>query len=226
MAVKMTRVAASRAPESTAPATPGAGAADRPRSAGGKGPASAPSPEQIQAIAAARQRARKVNRAAIVATVSGWTLAVFAALTLLSGLLSPSALLAGAGLAVLAWRELQGARGLRMFDVHAPHRLGWNQLALATLIAACGVWGIVGAVAGPSPYEAQLAAGGPVAETLQPIDRLQRMLTVLFYAMVIGVSLLTQGGLAAYYFTRRRHVSAYLCDTPRWIVDMLRAAAS
>ncbi|MDY7107203.1 MAG: hypothetical protein SYC29_01065 [Planctomycetota bacterium] len=179
----------------------------------------------MQAIAAARRRARKIHRAAVVAAIGGWTLAVFAGLTLLSGLLSPSALPAGAALAVLAWLELRGSRGLRRFDLAAPHRLGWNQLALATLIVACGVWGIIGALTGPSPYQAQLAAGGPVAETLQPIDRLQRGLTVLFYAVVIGVSLLTQGGLSAYYFTRRRHLSAYLCDTPRWIVDMLRVAA-
>jgi hypothetical protein len=161
-----------------------------------------------------------------VAAVSGWTLTVFAALTLLCGLFSASALLPGAGLAVLAWLELRGSRRLRLFDLSAPCRLGWNQIALATLIAACGVWGIVSAVTGASPYESQLAAGGPVAEALQPIDRLQRVLTVLFYAVVIVFSLLTQGGLSAYYFTRRRHLSAYLSNTPSWIVDMLRVAGS
>jgi hypothetical protein len=94
------------------------------------------------------------------------------------------------------------------------------------MIIAYGGWGIYSALTAVSPYEAHLASGGPVAEALAPIDRLQRVVTVLFYAAVIGLSLLTQGGLSAYYFTRRRHMADYLSRTPPWIVDMLRVAAS
>ena len=48
--------------------------------------------EQMQAITAARQRARKVRRASGVAAFSGWTLAFFAAVSILSGIFSLRAL--------------------------------------------------------------------------------------------------------------------------------------
>lgn len=200
-----------------------------PQPEGGAAPpapdAAAFSPGQMQAIAIARRQARKISRAAAIAAFSGWTLAVFAAITLLCGLFSIPAFLLGLGLAVVAWLELRGSRGLRMFDLAAPHRLGWNQIAMSAMIVAYGCWGILIALTGASPYEAHLASGGPVAEALAPIDRLQRVATVLFYAAVIAFSMLTQGGLSAYYFTRRRHIAAYLSSTPPWIVDMLRVAA-
>lgn len=206
----------------------GAESAPPPQGApGSAGPdAAAFSPEQMQAITIARRQARKISRAAAIAAFSGWTLAVFAVITILCGLFSIPAFLLGLGLAVVAWLELRGSRGLRVFDLAAPHRLGWNQIALGAMIVAYGGWGIFTALTGTSPYEAHLASGGPVAEALEPIDRLQRVATVLFYAAVIGFSILTQSGLSAYYFTRRRHVAAYLSSTPPWIVDMLRVAAS
>jgi len=185
-----------------------------------------PSPEQMQAIALARQRGRKLSRAAGVAAFSGWTMVFFAIITLLCGLFSIPEFLLGAGLAVVAWLELRGSKGLRLLDLSAPRRLGFNQIALSVMLIAYGGWGILGALTGASPYEAQLAAGGAVAEALEPIDRLQRAVTVLFYTAVIGFSVLTQGCLSAYYFTRRRHLASYLSKTPRWIVDMLRVAAN
>lgn len=213
------RPSSGRAPADHAPQPEGGSAAPAPE-------AEAFSPEQMQAIAIARQQARRISRAGAIAAFSGWTLAIFAAITLLCGLFSLSAFLLGLGLAVVAWRELGGSRGLRMFDLAAPHRLGWNQVALGVMIIAYAGWSILSALTGASPYEAHLASGGPVAEALAPIDRLQRVATVLFYAVVIAFSILTQGGLSAYYFTRRRHLAAYLSSTPPRIVDMLRVAAA
>jgi hypothetical protein len=188
--------------------------------------APAVSEEQLRALAWARQQSRRISRAALVAGISGWTLAVFSLLTLLGGLFSLPSLLLGVGLAAVAYRELRGSKGLRAMDPAAPGRLGVNQLVLGAMILAYAAWGMAQALTAASPYESYLQAGGPVAESLAPIDRLHRMVTFAFYAAVICVSVVAQGSLAAYYFTRRRHVLDFLRETPAWIVDMLRVAAA
>jgi len=114
-------------------------------------------PEQMRAITLARQRGRRIGRAAVVAAVSGWTLAFFAFITLLTGIFSLPALLLGLGLGAVAFVELRGWRGLRLLDERAPRMLGFNQLALATLISAYAAWGMWQAATGPGPYESYLA---------------------------------------------------------------------
>jgi hypothetical protein len=209
---------------SHAPGSP----ADRDAAAGSTpgpdGPASF-SPEQLQALAVARQRAGRISRAALVSALSGWTMAFFAAITFLSGLFSWPALLIGAALGVIAYAELRGSRGLRRFDLEAPRRLGYNQIALGVLLVAYGTWGLVHALVATSPYESYLAAGGQVAEMLEPIDRLNRAITVIVYLAVILVGMAAPAFGSVYYFTRRRHIVAYLDQTPDWIVETLRIAA-
>jgi hypothetical protein len=95
------------------------------------------SPDQLQALASARRRARKLSRTAGVARFSGWTMAIFAALTVAGSLCGDvGALLVGIGLGVIAYHELRGAQLLRQFDQRGPRRLGYNQLALAGLLVA------------------------------------------------------------------------------------------
>ena len=182
-------------------------------------------PEQLQALAITRQRAAKISRAAIVAALSGWTMAFFAAITFLSGLFSWPALLIGAALGVIAYVELRGSKGLRRFDLEAPRWLGYNQMALGVLLVAYGAWGLVHALVAASPYESYLAGGGPVAEMLEPIDRLNRAITVIVYLAVILAGMAAPAFGSVYYFTRRRHIVAYLEQTPDWIVETLRIAA-
>lgn len=182
-------------------------------------------PEQLQVIAQARQQGRKVNRAAGVATFSGWTMAVFAFITLLTGLFSIVSLLLGVGLGVVAYVELRGARRLRAFDDTAPFHLGYNQLFLGALICLYCIYGIWKAVAGPSPYDSYLAAGGSTAEMIEPIDNLNRAIMAAFYGLLLCGSAAAQGFGALYYFTRRRHVRDFVTKTPEWVIDMLRVVA-
>jgi len=42
------------------------------------------------------------------------------------------------------------------------------------------------------------------------------------YGAMIAVALFAQGGLALFYFTRRKHIDAYLAKTPAWILAMQR----
>ncbi len=194
-------------------------------------PAAAPrndgaiSPEQLQAITVARHQGRRISRAAMVASISGWTMAFFGAISLLVGLFSVPSFLLGLGLSVVAFVELRGARGLRALDLAAPRSLALNQLGLLLVVIAYAGWCIVNALVGPGAYDEQLAAGGPLAKTLAPIDHLTRAITVAFYAAVIGGSLVAQACASAYYFSRRNHMLAYLKSTPKWVIETLRATS-
>jgi len=182
-------------------------------------------PAQLEAISHARRQGRRITRAAGIAAVSGWTMAFFAFITILTGLFSIVSLLLGVGLAVVAYFELRGSKGLRGFDVRAPFQLGFNQIALGVLVILYCSWGIWHALTGPSPYDSYLAGGGETAKLVESIDQMNRAFTSAFYAVLIGVSVIAQGCTALYYFTRRRHIIAYLRKTPEWAVEMLRTVA-
>ena len=153
-------------------------------------------------------------------------MAFFGAISLLAGLFSLPSFLLGLGLGVVAYVELRGARALRAVDLNAPRSLALNQLGVLVLVTAYAGWGMVTALVGPGPYDEQIAAGGAIADSLAPIDQLTRIVTVAIYAAVIAGSVLAQGCAAAYYFTRRRHMTAYLRSTPKWVIETLRATST
>jgi len=174
-------------------------------------------------IAEANWRGRKVRRAAGVASFSGWTLLIFGALTVLTGIFSLPALLLGVGLCIVAYFELDGSKKLRRLDASAPRQLGFNQLALAGLLALYGAWGVYYALTAPNPYEAHLSSNGQVADMIGPIARLHTLIMVSFYLAVIGVGMIAPGLTALYYFTRKSHLINFVQRTPAWIVRLLRA---
>ena len=59
----------------------------------------------------------------------------------------------------------------------------------------------------------------------EPIYELNRAIMSAFYIFILCVSVVIQGCGALYYFTRRRHVVAYLRNTPEWVIGMLRIVA-
>ena len=73
-------------------------------------PAPGLSAEQILQIAEARLRWGKIRRGVAVALFDGWTIAIFAGLTLLGGLFNWIGLVLGAGMATVAYIELRGAK--------------------------------------------------------------------------------------------------------------------
>ena len=183
-------------------------------------------PEQLEALAHARRQGRKITRAANVATFSGWSMAFFAFITLVSGLFSLVALLLGIGLTVVACIELRGAKRMRLLDDTAPRMLGFNQIGLGVLVILYCSWGVWQAVFGPSPYESYLAQGGKVADLIEPIDNLNRAVMSIFYAGLLVLSAIAQGCTAVYYFSRRRLMVKYLQETPDWIVQTIQTVAA
>lgn len=66
---------------------------------------------------------------------------------------------------------------------------------------------------GDGPFSAEFAAQ-PELQEVVAFGQTYRLVLVGFYAIVIGLSVAFQGGNAWYYFSRRRHVEAYVDATP------------
>lgn len=170
-------------------------------------------------------RSRKIRRAGMVASVSGWTLALFALPALLFGFFELASALLGLMLFVVAWGELKGASALRRLDTAAPKRLAMNQALLALCLSVYGGWGIFKGLTQPSPIAETAAQYPELAQSLAGYEQLMTYGVAGFYGLFIVVSLLATGGTALYYKSRSKHIKSHLTSTPAWIVDVQRAAA-
>jgi len=175
--------------------------------------------EQRQALSDANERARKVLRAANVATFNGWTIGILAGVGILFGIFSVTSLVMGVGMALVARNEFRGRKLLRQFDASGPRLLGRNQLGFMGLIIAYSLWSIY------------LAVSNPITEIpgLEGIaDSYGSLVTELTLAVYVGVIVLTvlfQGLNARYYFARTKHVEDYRRETPGWIVELQRSTS-
>ena len=177
------------------------------------------SPEQQEDLVRATERARKVLGAVKVATFNGWTIGVFAAITLLFALFSVTALVVGAGMAVVSWNEFRGRTLLRQFDPQGPRLLGRNQVGFMSLLVGYCLWSMYRTVTNPiTEIEGLEELAGITGDLITN-------LTVTVYGIVILLSVLFQGLNAVYYFRRVKPVEEYVRDTPPWIVDLQRSTS-
>ena len=180
------------------------------------------SPEHLWQLGEARRRATKIRRAVAVATFDGWATGIFGALTFLCGIFSWIGLVLGAAMLGVAYVEFRGARRLRQLDPAAAKSLGMNQIALGLALltyAAYSLWNVFHA---RSLVVDQLL-NAPELGGLGSLESLARLIGVLIYGTLAAVAVFGQGGTAWYYFSRRRHVEAYLRETPPWILAAHRA---
>jgi len=180
------------------------------------------SAENLRELSSARAASRKVRRAIAIASFDGWTIGVFGGLTLLFGLTDFSSIALGLGMGAVAFVELRGAGRLRRLEAGAARTLGFNQVALGTMLMLYAIWHIVAQLTGPSPYQAIKSSDAQLAHMLQPIEDLSRMVMIGIYSALIAIAFFAQGGLALFYFSRERHVQRYVTQTPAWIVTMQR----
>jgi hypothetical protein len=157
------------------------------------------------------------------------TLAVFSGCSLLMSLLGLMfgefdiiGLGMGGGLALLAWNEFRGRAMLRRFELQSCHALGWNQVILMTMVIVYSAWMIGTALWGPGVYDEAIAAESTLAGPLGSINDLYKMIAIAIYGGLIVGTLLFQGLNALYYFTRRKHLEAYLSETPQWVLELQR----
>jgi len=178
------------------------------------------SAEHLQQLAAARAAMRKISRAMAVARFDGGTIAFGAAITFMFSLGSISGMVIGAALGVIAFIELHSAARLKRLDPGSIRWLGLNQLALCGMLILYSLWSIYSELTG-SGITGELKAVDPQLQQMMPgLDALARQMTLLVYGGVIVASLLAQGGMALYYFTRKKYLQTYLSQTPPWIVEM------
>jgi len=190
--------------------------------------ASIPAPRFTDAQRAAMERARRAERAigrtSLIAAISGWSVGVFGALTLLFGVGSFAATALGAGMLVCSWVEVRGGRLLpRRPEV--ARRLGWNQLALGAMLIAYAAWRLTSAPSLAREQQQALAATPEGAATLEQVDSLYALISAAVYGTMIVAVAIGTGGAAAYYFTRGATLRRLLRDTPAWAMEALRPAA-
>ena len=188
-------------------------------------PANSPLSEaQLRELAGANEALRKIRRVVSIARFDGWTVAAFAALTTLFGITQPLTLVMALVMACIAIIELRGAKRLGRLDPRAARTLGLNQLALGALLILYALGQIHAELTGPGVYDTLAAADPHLAQMLKPVKELTRTITLAAYASLVLVALVAQGGLARYYFTRRKLIDAYLLKTPSWITAVQRTA--
>jgi len=170
-----------------------------------------------QEVAEAAKRAKGLALAGKMAAFNGWTLIVFAAVTVLFGLTSPTALVLGGAMAFLGRTELRGRALLKRFDPDGPALLANNQLRLMGAVVVYCAWSIYTTMTGPGLQVAGLE------EILGDADDLVRSLTLTAYGAVIVGTVIFQGLAARYYRARVAMVEAYLEQTPDWVVELQRS---
>jgi hypothetical protein len=190
------------------------------------GAAGALNPDQVRELLEAQARVSKLRRAANVARFDGWTVGFFAAITILTGFTSASALLLGTGMAIVAYVEFDGATKLRRLFPHAPRRLAINQACLGTMLILYALWQLYVGMSTASHY-ATLAGGDPqMAKMLAPVESITRAVTIAVYVTLIAVAISMQGGTALYYLSRQKLLEQYVRATPKWILDLQRAGVA
>ncbi len=181
----------------------------------------------FQVIRQAVAARRPVQKAARVARGSALTLLVIAALGLPLALAFPGwlAWLMVGGIGIIGMVEYVGAGRMRKGLPSAAGLLGLNQLALLVLVSGyclfqmAGFWSVrteSGLL--PTELRGQLSAAPEVAAQLDQALRVWTPPAVIgFYLLVIILSAAVQGGMAFYYFTRKRHLEQALAITPGWV---------
>ncbi len=178
------------------------------------------SSEQRKELSEANERAAKVLGAAKVATFNGWTIGIFAAIGLLFGIFSVTALVMGVGMGLVARNEFRGRKLLRQFDPLGPRLLGRNQLGFMGLIIVYCLWSMYQIVSDPMTATKGLEA---ITDSFGP---LVTNLALAVYGTVIVLTALFQGLNARYYFVRIERVEDYLRETPGWIVEIQRSTSA
>ncbi len=178
-------------------------------------------PEHLRELADARRRFRRVSRAAAIASFSGWSMAVFAGLTLLVAFLSDwTAWMCGAGLALIAWNEIRGGVMLKRLEPRGARVLGWNQIALGVLLVAYGVWSL--AISLKQPALASIGStGDPNIDAMA--ESLNRTLSYGLYGSLVVIGILVPGLTSLYYFTRGPMVRKATESTAPWILELWRS---
>ena len=185
---------------------------------------------QFALVQEAAQNYKPIKKAARIALGSAVTTLIIGACAVPFTLVWPS--FAGAlvtvGLCVIGVVEFLGYRKMMRADPSAARHLAANQLAfLGLIVLYCAIQMLtfstedVKAVALSPEFRAQLDAMPDLARGIdRDIEQWAPLATYGFYSLVIVLSVFFQGGLALYYFTRRKSLEAFQRQPP-WVRRVL-----
>jgi hypothetical protein len=189
---------------------------------------------QQRALHEAEAAARRFAFAPKLATWNGIGMLLGAALSLTLALFDPPLLFSALVLGGCGWVELTAGKQLRAYDPRAPLRLAVNQIVLLALVVSYSAVKLHAAWSGQASLAAELAHhpelsavmsqidDPAVADTLDSFGEMYRWGVLAVYSLLIAIALVVQGGAAAYYWSRRKHVVRFLETTPAWVVDFMR----
>ncbi|MGQ0551731.1 MAG: hypothetical protein ACT4PU_00760 [Planctomycetota bacterium] len=177
-------------------------------------------------LAHAAELHRPLVRAAALARSNGGSLAAFGALTLLFALLTSEFFSVGqfVGLAlgtvvlVVGLRERRWGVRLLHADPLAPQALAHGELALLGALAAYALLQLT--LLRPSGAELQKAVGGAAGGL--DVAAMVESMTNVFYATVLAVAVLYQGGMARYYSKRSEPLERYR-ELPEWARNVVES---
>jgi len=177
-------------------------------------------------------RRRKVKRAAGTARGSAIVTLVIGLAALPFVVVSPSfsGLVVVAGILVVGVREWKGYGKMRRAEAGAASYLGWNQVALVGVItfyclfqmASFSTEEVKSAAISPEARSLLAVMPGMAADMDRMIERLAPYVVYGFYSLVMLVSVLAQGAMAVYYFSRRKYVETFNRQTPEWVRQVFR----
>ena len=175
--------------------------------------------DQLAEIELGRRQARTIRLTATVASISGWSLALFALATLASGVFGNWPDLAvGIALAAVAFNELKGADQLRAFEPHVPKRLALGQLVLGVVIVAYAAWNWYAQIHNSS----RSSSGSAEVDAL--VSDYVEAFTPIVWGGVAIVGVVTCWLTAAYYASKARTVRVFRERTPPWVIEVLAKA--
>jgi hypothetical protein len=181
----------------------------------------------IRAAAAARRRLQRAvttakTSAIVILSIGLLALAVSAAQA------DAASTLMSLCVSAIGATEYYGYLQLRKMRPGAALLLALNQTVFCTIIVLYCVAAISGfnttsldSAISPQLRQAlgQTSSGAP--DLTQQIGHVAELATYALYGLIIILTLAFQGGLAAYYFTRRPLFQAYHAQTPTWIRQLL-----
>lgn len=187
-------------------------------------------PEQVRMVREAKARTKKIRRAASVASFNAWTLAIFAAISLVIALWGDvTSMVMTVALGVPAFIEFRGAAMFRQVEPRAPEMLGINQLALTGVILAYCGWNAYAAMA-LQPAATPVNSGSAEVDAMYAdmTASMSKSLGPLVAGLYAVVGVLAAAGTlvnAWYYFSRKPILEKFIAETPEWVVETLRAAS-
>jgi hypothetical protein len=168
---------------------------------------------------------RPIRNAARTAHSSAVTILVIGVAGIPVVLLSPGwiGVVMVIGICTIGVLEFKGAQQMRAAVPTAAVFLARNQLAFLALITAYCIYQMatfdLATATGITPeLQSQFAqVPGLERDLTRELNQWGPLLTYGFYSLVIVASIAAQGGLALYYFTRRKHLAVHQQATPAWI---------